>query len=205
MSSNSPLKAGVAGRYASALFEIAADIEAGKDTSSAVAGDLGTGGTGAIDAIASDLETLLAMLQESKDLNRLVRSPLFSRDVQAKALTALMEKAGLKAVTRNFVLLVTANRRLFALEDMIKNFRALVARHRNEMTASVTSATVLRDEHVDALKATLKETLGQDVQLELDVDPSLIAGLVVKVGSRMIDSSLKTKLSSLKIAMKEVG
>lgn len=203
MASEHPVLAGVAGRYASALFEIASDIEAGRGTGTeALAGDLGSN---AIDTVAGDLETLGALLNESADLRRLVRSPLFNREEQARALSAILEKAGAKKVTRNFVLLVAANRRLFALEDIIRNFRALVAAHRNELTATVTSAAVLKDDHVEALKATLKESLGQDVQLELKVDESLIAGLVVKVGSRMIDSSLKTKLSSLKIAMKEVG
>lgn len=203
MSSEHPVLAGVAGRYASALFEIASDIEAGRDQGlEGLAGELGGQ---AIDAVMGDLDTLGSLLNESEDLRQLVRSPVYGRDEQTKALSAILEKAGAKSVTKNFVLLVTANRRLFALEDMIKNFRALVAAHRNELTATVSSATVLKDEHVDALKATLKESLGQDVQLELKVDESLIAGLVVKVGSRMIDSSLKTKLSSLKIAMKEVG
>jgi len=203
VSSEQPILAGVAGRYASALFEIALDIESGRGEGlEGLSGDLGSN---AIDAVASDLEALAAMLNESEDLRLLVRSPIYGRDEQAAGLLAVLEKAEAKTVTKNFVMLVATNRRLFALEDMIKNFRALVAAHRNELTASVSSATVLSDEHVDALKATLKETLGQDVQLELKVDESLIAGLVVKVGSRMIDSSLKTKLSSLKIAMKEVG
>lgn len=203
MSSEQPVLADVAGRYASALFEIALDIETGRGEGlEGLSSDLGDN---AIDAVASDLEALGSMLGESEDLRQLVRSPLYGRDEQAAGLLAILNKAGARTVTKNFVMLVATNRRLFALEDMIKNFRALVAAHRNELTASVSSATVLSDEHVDALKATLKETLGQDVQLELKVDESLIAGLVVKVGSRMIDSSLKTKLSSLKIAMKEVG
>lgn len=204
MSSEQPVLAGVAGRYASALFELALDVETGKaEGLEALASEVSD--RGAINAVEADLCGLQDLLNESEDLRRLVRSPIFGRDDQAKAMAAVMQKAGVTTMTRNFISLVASNGRLAALEDMIRNFRALVASHRGEMAASVTSASALDDAHVEALKATLKETLGQDVKLELSVDESLIAGLVVKVGSRMIDSSLKTKLTNLKIAMKEVG
>lgn len=204
MSSEQPVLAGVAGRYASALFELALDVEAGKaEGLEALASEVSD--RGAINAVEADLIGLQDLLNESGDLRRLVRSPIFGRDDQAKAMAAVMQKAGVTTMTRNFISLVASNGRLVVLEDMIRNFRALVASHRGEMAASVTSASALGDAHVEALKATLKETLGQDVKLELNVDESLIAGLVVKVGSRMIDSSLKTKLTNLKIAMKEVG
>lgn len=204
MSSQQPVLSGVAGRYASALFELALDVETGKaEGLAALAAEVSD--RGAINAVEADLCGLQDLLHDSDDLRRLVRSPIFGRDDQTKAMTAVMQKAGVTTMTRNFVSLVATNGRLVVLEDMIRNFRALAASHRGEMTASVTSATTLGDAHVEALKATLKATLGQDVKLELNVDESLIAGLVVKVGSRMIDSSLKTKLTNLKIAMKEVG
>lgn len=204
MSNGQPVLAGVAGRYASALFELALDVESGKGEGlEALAAEVSD--RGAISAVESDLAGLLSALSESDDLRRLVRSPVFGRADQTKAMSAVLTKAGVTTMTRNFVSLVASNGRLFALEDMIRNFQTLAANHRGEIAATVTSATILKDEHVEALKASLKETLGQDVQLELNVDESLIAGLVVKVGSRMIDSSLKTKLTNLKIAMKEVG
>ncbi len=204
MSSEQPVLAGVAGRYASALFELALDVETGRGEGlEALASEVSD--RGAVGAVAADLAGLQDLLNQSEDLRRLVRSPIFGREDQTRAMTAIMARAGATTMTRNFVSLVASNGRLFAIGDMIRNFQALVASHRGEMSATVTSASVLGDAHVEALKASLKETLGQDVKLELNVDESLIAGLVVKVGSRMIDSSLKTKLTNLKIAMKEVG
>jgi F-type H+-transporting ATPase subunit delta len=204
VSSEQPILSGVAGRYASALFELALDVETGKgdglETLAAEVAELG-----AVNTVEADLASLQTFLNDSEDLRRLVRSPVFGRADQTKAMTAIVEKAGFSAITRNFISLVAANGRLLALEDMLRAFRAMVANHRGEVSATVTSAVVLKDEHVEALKASLKETLGRDVTLDLKVDESLIAGLVVKVGSRMIDSSLKTKLTNLKIAMKEVG
>lgn len=204
MSSEQPVLAGVAGRYASALFELALDVETGRGEGlEALAAEVSD--RGAINAVEADLAGLQDLLKDSEDLRRLVRSPIFGRDDQTRAMTAIMSQAGVTTMTRNFVSLVALNGRLFVLEDMIRNFRSLVASHRGEVSATVTSASVLGDVHVEALKASLKETLGQDVQLDLQVDESLIAGLIVKVGSRMIDSSLKTRLTNLKIAMKEVG
>lgn len=204
MSSEQPVMTGVAGRYASALFELALDVETGREEGlEALASEVSD--QGAINAVTADLAAVQELLNESADLRRLVRSPIFSRADQTRAMTAIMVRIGVTTMTRNFVSLVASRGRLFVLEDMIRSFRALVATHRGEMSAIVTSASVLGDEHVAALKATLKETLGQDIQLDLQVDESLIAGLVVKIGSRMIDSSLKTKLTNLKIAMKEVG
>lgn len=204
MSSEQPVMTGVAGRYASALFELALDVETGREEGlEALASEVSD--QGAINAVTADLAAVQELLNESADLRRLVRSPIFSRADQTRAMTAIMVRIGVTTMTRNFVSLVASRGRLFVLEDMIRSFHALVASHRGEMSAIVTSASVLGDEHVAALKATLKETLGQDIQLDLQVDESLIAGLVVKIGSRMIDSSLKTKLTNLKIAMKEVG
>ena len=145
------------------------------------------------------------MLDESADLRRMVRSPVFSAEDQASALTALLEKAGVSGLTMNFMKLITRNRRLFAVPEMISAFRALAARSRGEVEADVTSATALNDGQLQTLKETLRDSIGQDVQINASVDPSLLGGLIVKVGSRMIDSSLRTKLSTLKLRMKEVG
>lgn len=186
MATDDPMMASVAGRYASALFELAQDQSQ-------------------LAAIEGDLTSIQGLLHESDDLQRLVRSPVFSADDQTRALAAVLERMGASVLTQNFVKLLVRNRRLFALGDMIKAFRALAARARGEVEADVTSATVLTEEQLQALKDTLKASLGQDVQVNPRVDPSLLGGLVVKIGSRMIDSSLRTKLASLKMRMKEVG
>lgn len=178
--------ASVAGRYASALFELAQEQS-----------QLG--------AVEGDLTNIQGLLDESDDLKRLVRSPVFSADDQTRALTAVLERMGASPLTQNFVRLLVRNRRLFALGDMIRAFRTLAARARGEVEADVASATTLTEEQLQALRDTLKGSLGQDVQVNTRVDPSLLGGLVVKIGSRMIDSSLKTKLATLKMRMKEVG
>lgn len=177
---------GVAQRYASALFELAVDAKA-------------------LDAVSGQLDRMAALLAESPDLTRLVRSPVFTGDEQARAVGAVMERAGIDGLAANFIRLVAKNRRLFALSDMITSFRQQLAAHRGEMPAEVVSAEPLKPEHVEALKAALKSvTGGKDVRFDAKVDPSLIGGLIVKVGSRMIDTSLKSKLASLKVALKEV-
>ena len=177
--------AGVAGRYATALFELAKEENA-------------------LAAVADELKRIEAMLDAAPDLARLVRSPVFSAAEQSRALDAVLEWAGIGGMTANFFRLITANRRLFAVRDMMKGFRGLLAEHRGEVTAEVASAHALSEAHVTALKATLKEAVGRDVAIKLSVDPTLLGGLVVKVGSRMIDSSIRTKLNALKFAMKEV-
>lgn len=176
---------GMAGRYATALFDLAKE-------------------SGQIDRIAGELKSFEALLKESPDLARFVRSPVFSADDQVRALKALLAKAQVGGLTANFLSLIAKNRRLFAVGDMIKAFRGLVARHKGEVEADVTSAAALSDTQVTALKAALKASLGKDVQMNTKVDPAILGGLIVKVGSRMIDSSLRTKLSSLKTRMKEV-
>ncbi|MEJ8569840.1 F0F1 ATP synthase subunit delta [Microbaculum marinum] len=186
MSAEDTIVSGVAGRYATALFELAEDA-------------------GAIDRIAGELDQLDGMIAESEDLTRLLRSPVFSAEEQERAMGAILEKAGITGVTENFVRLVAKNRRLFALPGMIEGYRVLVARHRGEVSAHVTSAHELSDEEVKDLTAALTSSLGKEVQLDRKVDASLLGGLIVRVGSRMIDTSLRTKLNSLKIAMKEVG
>jgi len=177
---------GVAGRYASALFELA------KESSN-------------IEGIESDLVNFQSLLDESPDLVRLVRSPVIAADDQEKAMAAILDRAGIGGLTANFLKLVTANRRLFVIQDMIKVYRSLAAKARGEITAEVTSAFALNDEQISALKETLKASVGKDVTLQSRVDPSILGGLIVKVGSRMIDSSLKTKLQNMKTALNGAG
>ena len=174
------------GRYATALFELAEADQA-------------------FDEVERDLARFGEMMDSSEDLVRLVRSPVFSADEQERAVAAVLDKAGIGGLTGKFIKLVARNRRLFAIRDMIRSYRALLAEHRGEVTAEVTSAETLSDAQLDALKDELKISIGRDVQIETRIDASLLGGLVVKVGSRMVDSSLRTKLQSLKIAMKEVG
>ena len=176
----------MSGRYATALFELARDEKS-------------------IDAVKADLDQFDAMLNDSADLKRLVRSPVFAADTQSKALSAVLDKAGITGISANFLKVLTANRRLFAVSDVIRAFRALVARFKGEASADVTVAEPLSDKNLDALKTALKAVSGKDVTLHVKVDPSIIGGLVVKLGSRMVDSSLRTKLNSIKHAMKEVG
>ncbi len=177
---------GVAERYASSLFELAVE-------------------TNAIDQIAGDLDRFQAMLDESEDLRRLVASPVFSSDEQKAAVTAIAEKAALGPVVSNFLKVVAGNRRLFALPGMIRAFRDIAAAHRGEVVAEVTSAHALTVAQDKELKTALKGVTGKDVTINVTVDPSLLGGLIVKVGSRQIDTSLRTKLSTLKLALKEVG
>jgi F-type H+-transporting ATPase subunit delta len=173
-----------AGRYATALFELASEANA-------------------IDAVNADLERFDALVAESPDLTRLVRSPVFSAGEQLQALSAVLERAGIGGLAAKFLKLVTANRRLFAVRDMVKSFRALVANHKGEATAEVTVAEPLKDEHAAALRRALKAVSGKDVDLAVKVDPAIIGGLVVKLGSRMVDTSLRTKLNAIRHAMKE--
>jgi F-type H+-transporting ATPase subunit delta len=176
----------MAGRYATALFELARD-------------------NNAVDPVKADLERFDALVAESADLERLVRSPVYGADEQAKAVGPVLDRMGIGGIAANFVKLVTANRRLFAVREMIKAYRALVARHKGEVTAQVTVAETLSDSHRGAIQDALNSVTGKHVGLDVKVDPAIIGGLVVKLGSRMVDSSLRTKLNSIKHAMKEVG
>jgi F-type H+-transporting ATPase subunit delta len=186
VAAENPSVSGVSGRYATALFELARDANS-------------------IDAVRADLDKFGAMLNESADLKRLVRSPVFAADAQSRALSAVLDKAGIAGVSANFLKVLTANRRLFAVADVIRDFNVLVANFKGEASAEVTAAEPLSDKNLDALKAALKAVSGKDVTLNVKVDPSIIGGLVVKLGSRMVDSSLRTKLNSIKHAMKEAG
>ena len=177
---------GLAGRYAVALFELAQEQNS-------------------LDKVASDLHALRAMLAESADLDRLIRSPVLSRADQSRALAAVLEKAGSADLVRRFVGLVAQNRRLFVLPDMIDAYLSQLAERRGEVTAEVVSARPLSDAQRDAVAQALRKAVGGKVAVDSRVDPTLIGGLVVKVGSRLIDSSLRTKLQRLQHAMKGVG
>lgn len=180
------MTAGVAGRYASALFELANEQNQ-------------------LDEVDRDLGTFQSLVDQSEDLARLVRSPAFAAEDQERALSSVMDWASIGATTGNFLKVVTRNRRLFAAEDMIKTFRGLLARHRGEVAAEVKSAVTLSESQIAALKEKLKASYGKDVRLDAKVDPSLLGGLVIKIGSRMFDSSLKTKLANMKVVLKGTG
>lgn len=185
MAGEDPITTGMAGRYANALFELALENKA-------------------TDAVKNDLDRFDALITESADLGRLVRSPVYGADEQLRALSAILDQAGIKGIAANFLRVITTNRRLFAVRDMIRIYRALVARHKGEVTALITVADKLSDNNLEALRSALKSvTGGKDIDLEVKIDPAIIGGLVVKLGSRMIDSSLRTKLNAIKFAMKE--
>ncbi len=176
----------IATRYATALFELA-------DSSSA------------LDQVAGDLKALKAMILASEDLRRLIDSPVLSRSEQGGAIAVLATKAGFTELTVKFLGLAAQNRRLFTLPGVIDAYLGRLAARRGEMSASVASAVALTPAQQDALVSTLMTAFGGKVAVEIKVDPSLLGGLVVQVGSRMVDSSLKTKLQHLKLAMKGVG
>jgi F-type H+-transporting ATPase subunit delta len=174
---------GLALRYATAIFELAAEERA-------------------IDNLAADLAALKGLLAASPELARLVRSPLFSREDQANGMEAVLKAAGAGALARKLVLLLARKRRLFALAEIIRAFEQLLARHRGEIAADVISARALNATEAAELKRVLKDKLGREPRLNLQVDPTLLGGLKLKLGSRMIDSSLRTKLDGLRAAMK---
>jgi F-type H+-transporting ATPase subunit delta len=181
-----PIVSGMAGRYATALFELALEEHA-------------------IDAVKADLDRFDALIAESPDLQRLVRSPVFTAEEQTKALSAVLDKAGIGGLTARFLQVVSSNRRLFAAPDMIRGFRKLVALHKGETSATITVAEKPTEAHLASIKDALKAVTKKDVQIEVKVDPSIIGGLIVKLGSRMIDTSLRSKLNAIKHAMKEVS
>jgi len=176
----------IAERYSAALFELAEQ-------------------SSALDSVAGDLKTLKALIAESDDLRRLLRSPVLSRADQQKAIDALAAKAEFSGLTKNFLGLVAKNRRLFAIGGISEAYLNRLAAKRGEVTAQVASAVPLNETQVGAIGAALKTVVGSNVTLDVTIDPSLLGGLVVKVGSRMVDGSLKTKLQHLQLAMKGVG
>jgi len=176
----------IANRYATALFELADDQSR-------------------LDEVAADLTRLVSSIDESQDLQRLVRSPILNRKDQGKAMTSVLEAMEVGELTKNFVGLIAQNRRLFALTDMVKGFLDELARRRGEVTAEVTAARSLSESQVAALQETLQRSLGGKISISHEVDPTLIGGMVVKVGSRMVDTSLRTQLNKIQIAMKGVS
>jgi len=177
---------GLAGRYAAALFDLADERHA-------------------LDAVAGDLRELRAMLQASPDLSRLVRSPVLSRADQGKAIAALVEQAGLSSLTRDFLAVVARNRRLFAVPAMIEAYLAKLGERRGEVTAEVTAAQPLSEAQSAALDEQLRRAVGRRVTVDIRIDPSLLGGMIVKVGSRMIDGSLRNKLQRLRLALRSAG
>jgi len=177
---------GLALRYAQALLDLAED-------------------KGRLDAVAEDLRGLRDLVQESPALRSLLRSPVTGRTRQTHALLAVLDKAGVDAVTRNFVQVVARNGRLFALPDMAEAYLHELARRRGEVTAKVTSARALSDKQTQQLEQALRQSLGGTVRVEASVDPELLGGMIVRVGSRMIDNTLRSKLNRLQHAMKGAG
>lgn len=183
---SSSLISGVAQRYAGSLFELALEADS-------------------VAVVEKDLGSFEALLSGSEDLKRLISSPVFSAEDQLRAISEIADKAGIKGLVGNFLRVVAQNRRLFALPGIIAAFRKIAAEHRGEISADVISAHELSSAQQNELKATLKSVAGKDVTVNVTVDPSILGGLIVKMGSRQIDTSLRTKLSSLKLALKEVG
>ena len=177
---------GLAARYAAALFDLADERRI-------------------LDEVASDLRQLRAMVQASPDLLRLIRSPILSRDEQSKGIEALAEAAGLSPLVRDFLAVVARNRRLFAVPAMIEAFLAELAARRGEVTAEVSAAQPLSEAQLAALNEQLRRSIGSRVSVDVHVDPGLIGGLVVKLGSRMVDGSIKSKLQRLQLAMKSIA
>ena len=186
MSSDLTGASGLGGRYATALFELSDEQKQ-------------------LDQVAKDLNTIGTMLNESEDLRRLIHSPVIPREDQQKAMQALLDKVNIGQLTRKFIGVTVDNRRLFSLPAMIKGYFALLAKARGEAKAEVVSAKPLSDAQQNAIVDALKQTVGSKVSLDARVDEELLGGLIVKIGSRMVDTSLKTKLAQLRLTMKGVG
>jgi len=177
---------GLAERYAMALFDLAEQDKV-------------------LDSVADELTGLNNMIDSSADMRRLIRSPVISRQDQSKAMDAILAKASVGDLTRKFVGFVVTKRRLFALPDMIKAFLSVIAARRGETTAEVVSAKPLTKAQLTSLGSAMKSVVGTDVALTSRVEPEILGGLIVKVGSRMVDSSLRTKLNRLSLAIKGIG
>lgn len=186
MAQSGSLISGVAERYAGSLFELARESKS-------------------VASVEKDLAAVEELISNSDDLKRLIASPVFSADEQFKAIAAVADKAGIKGLVGNFLRVVAKNRRLFAVPGMIAAFRRIAADSRGEVSAEVTSAHGLDAAQKKELAAALKQVAGKDVTIAVTVDPSILGGLIVRIGSRQIDTSLRTKLNSLKLALKEVG
>ncbi len=183
MENSAGIQASLAGRYASALFDLAAEA-------------------GTVSAVESDLEKLQAALGESDDLQNLITNPQVSRDQAAGAIASVGKKLKVSDLTQNFLGVLAGNRRLGKLPGMIRAFGTIAAAQRGEVTANVTSAHALSDSQLSTLKDKLTAREGRTVKLSADVDPDLLGGLVVTIGSQRIDGSIRTRLNSLAQAMK---
>ena len=177
------IQASLAGRYALALFELANENQK-------------------LEAVGGDLAAVSQALAESAELKALTTSPLVGRDEAARAVAATAATMKLDTITANFLGVLARNRRLAQLPAVIRAFNTLSARHRGELTAEIVSAHALDDDQVDAIKQNLRTRMGRDISVDLNVDPAILGGLVVKIGSQMIDGSIRTKLNSLAHAMK---
>ena len=177
------IQASLSGRYAMALFELARDEKQ-------------------LDAVGASLAAVKAALAESADFRTLTTSPLLGRDETVKAVVATAQSMGLDPIASNFLGVLAQNRRLSQLPAVIRAFNLLAAQHRGETTAEVTSAHPLDEAQVAALKQNLRTRIGREVAVDLNVDPAILGGLVVRIGSQMIDGSIRTKLNSLAQAMK---
>ncbi len=186
MSEPASISMGIADRYASAVYELVKEEKA-------------------VPALESDIASLTEAMAESADFNALINSPIYTRDEQQSAITALAGKMGLSGVMTNTLALMGSKRRLFVLPALVRALKEKVAEDKNEVTAEVVSAKALTKAQADKLAATLKARVGRDVTIDATVDETLIGGLIVKVGSKMIDTSIRSKLAGLQNAMKEVG
>ena len=186
MSETASISTGIAGRYARAIFDLAKEEKS-------------------LPAIEKDVSALEAVLADSSDFRDLIDSPVYTRTAQSAAVAAVAKKMGLSKDMANLLKLMAANRRLFVLPYLLRELRALIADEKGEISADVVAAKTLTKAQQDKLAATLKASVGKDVKINLAVDESLIGGLVVKVGSKMIDTSIRSKLANLQNAMKEVG
>lgn len=186
MSEPVAISTGIAQRYATAVFQLAKE---GKD----------------LKALEADIDSLEAALAESADFRALISSPLYSRETQGNAIAAIAKKMKLSATMANTMNLMASKRRLFVLPQLVKTLREAIADDKGEVTADVTAAKALTKAQQDKLAKTLKASVGKDVKINMAVDESLIGGLIVKVGSKMIDTSIRSKLASLQNSMKEVG
>ena len=186
MSEPASISAGIAARYATAVFDLAQE------------GD-------AIAALESDIDALVAALDTSADLRDVISSPIYTREDQGRVIAALSDRMGLGTIMANTLRLMATKRRLFVLPQLLKSLRQRIAEAKGEVTADVTAARALTDAQADTLAETLRASIGKTVKLNVAVDESLIGGLVVKVGSKMIDTSIRSKLAALQNVMKEVG
>ncbi|MHB2168482.1 F0F1 ATP synthase subunit delta [Alsobacter sp. R-9] len=186
MAQENTIVSGVAGRYATALFELAREA-------------------GAVDAVKADLDRFAQLIATQPDVERFVRSPVFTAEEQGKALAPILAKIGVTGLAANFLKLVAAKRRLFAVSDMVRAYGALVDKSHGVVRAQVTVADAPSDAVMGEIRKALKDVAGDNVAIDVKVDPAIIGGIVVKLGSKMVDASLRTKLNGIRTAMKEVG